>query len=260
MIRVSWLVALSYRTEMAFGIIGLFVSVLPLYFVSGALQPMMADAIRGEGQQYFAFLMIGLVTSAFVTTAVTGLHMSMSLDISTGALEAMLATPASLPALLIGMVGQKFTWTIIRAVVLLLSAWLLGAQLVWSNVLTATAVVVLVVLAYIPVGIVAAALVLAVRTTGPYPGGVLWVSTLLGGVFYPTSVVPSWLASVSAFIPLTYGLRALRRTFIDGAPVSAILGDVGTLVVLGSVSFVASAFIFSWALSYARRAGTLAQY
>ena len=39
----------------------------------------------------------------------------------------------------------------------------------------------------------------------------LAASTLLGGVYYPTTVIPSWLASASEFVPLGYGLRALRQ-------------------------------------------------
>jgi ABC-2 type transport system permease protein len=125
---------------------------------------------------------------------------------------------------------------------------------------TAAVVLLLVVLTYAPIGVMAAALVLAVRTTGPLPHGVIWVSTLLGGVYYPTKVVPSWLAVVSDFVPLTYGLRALRRSVIDGAPATAILGDVATMTALGAVLFVISVAMFSWALKHAKRAGTLAQY
>jgi ABC-2 type transport system permease protein len=258
--RVSWLAALSYRTQMAFGVVGLVVSVVPLYFVSRALQPLMEQSIRGEGQQYFAFLVVGLVTAAFVASSVNGLPTAMNSDISTGALEAMLATPARIPALLVGMVGQNFTWTVLRAVILLSSAWLLGAHLVWSHLLVGVVVLVLVVLTYAPVGVIAAALILAVRTAGPLTTGVVWASTLLGGVYYPTKVVPSWLAQVSDFVPLSYGLRAMRRSLIDGAPVTAIVGDVARMVGLGAVLFVIAVLMFSWALGHAKRAGTLAQY
>ena len=260
MMRVSWLAAASYRTQMMFGILGLLASVVPLYFISRALQPMMQASISGEGQQYFAFLVVGLVTAAFVNTAVNGLPAAISTDISTGALEAMLATPARIPALLIGMVGQTFTWTVLRGIILLISAWALGAQLAWSHALVAAGVLFFIVIAYAPVAVIAAALILAVRTSGPLTGGVVWASTLLGGVYYPTTVVPSWLALVSKFVPLTYGLRALRRSLIEGAPLASIVGDVARMVGLGAIVFIVAAAMFAWALGYAKRAGTLAQY
>jgi ABC-2 type transport system permease protein len=89
---------------------------------------------------------------------------------------------------------------------------------------------------------------------------VLTISALLGGVYYPTHVIPSWLHEASAVLPLTYGLRALRRTLLDGASLASVASDVTTLAVLGLVLFSAGILVFAWALHYARRAGTLAQY
>lgn len=260
LIRARWLIVLSYRMQLIFSTLGLVVSIVPIYFISRAMQPMMAGKISGEGHEYFAFLVIGLITMAFVNTATSALHTSFSTDIGNGSLEAVLATPISLPALLTGMLGQAFTWTMIRMLMLLLGAWALGAQIVWSKALLTAAVLVLTVLAYVPLGIIAAALVLAFRTTGPLPTAIVAGSMLLGGVYYPTNVIPSWLAAASALVPLTYGLRSIRRLFIDGVPFSAVIPDVGVLVLFTVVLFVVSMVLFAWAFRHARYAGTLAQY
>ena len=58
---------------------------------------------------------------------------------------------------------------------------------------------------------------IAFRTAGPIPRGIVLISTFLGGVYYPTHIVPGWLENISAALPLTYGLRALRRVLLDGA-------------------------------------------
>ena len=85
-------------------------------------------------------------------------------------------------------------------------------------------------------------------------------SASVGGVYYPTSAIPSWLAHASQAIPLTYGLRALRRAFLDGAPLSAYAGDLAALCGFAIVLFAVALLAFSMAWNYARRAGTLAQY
>jgi ABC-2 type transport system permease protein len=260
LIRVRWLTILSYRMQTLFSFAGLLVAVVPVYFVSRALQPMMGGAISTEGQQYFAFVVVGLIAFAFINTATGALHGAFSSDISSGSLEAMLATPISLPALLVGMLGQAFTWTVLRMGVLLAGASVLGAQIVWSKGAVAAAILLLLILAYVPIGIIGAALVVAFRTTGPFPTVVLGASMMLGGVYYPTSVIPSWLAFVSQLVPLSYGLRALRRVVIDGAPLSAVASDMAILSLFAAVLFAAGITIFSLALSHARRAGTLAQY
>ena len=260
LIRVRWLSMLSYRLQMVFSLAGLMVSVVPVYFVSRALQPTMAQSISHEGQEYFAFIVIGLIAFAFMNTATNALHGTFSSDISSGTLEAMLATPVTMPALIVGMLGQAFTWTLLRTSILLVGASLLGAQIVWAKAMVAAGVLGLIVLAYVPIGIIAASLVLAFRTTGPFPTAVVGLSMLLGGVYYPTSAIPSWLGFASQFVPLTYGLRALRRIVIDGASFASVADDLALLCAFIVLLFVVALTAFSRAMWHARRAGTLAQY
>ena len=260
LIRAAWLTAASYRLQMLFQILGLFVVILPLYFISGALQPIMADSIRLEGGEYFAFVIVGIVTYMMMANCVTGLHGALSGQISSGALEAMLATPTPISSILMGEMGYGFFWSALRGTVLLAGAWAFGAQILWARALPAMVIILLIMLAYLPFGILAGAAVLAFRTTGPLPTVILWLSGTLGGVYYPTSVVPSWLASVSAWLPLTYGLRSLRRCLIEGAPLAAQATDLSLLIVSTVALMAVSMMSFAWALRYAKRAGTLAQY
>jgi ABC-2 type transport system permease protein len=41
------------------------------------------------------------------------------------------------------------------------------------------------------------------------------------GALYPVESYPAWLAAISAFDPLTYGLRALRDLLLRGSPITA---------------------------------------
>lgn len=259
-VRANWLTALSYRVETMFQFVGLFIAVVPLYFVSHALQPMMASTIKGEAPEYFGFLIVGWIALSFVNTSVTGLHGALSGEISTGSFEALLSTPTPLPALLCGMLGHAMSMNFIRAAVILTFAMVFGLHIVWSSALSGIGILILIVLAYLPFGIVAAALILGFRATGPFPTMIFYGSALLGGVYYPTQVIPSWLASLSVLVPLKYGLKSLRRTWLEGAPLSASFADLGILIGMILIGFALSAAAFTLALRYAKRVGTLAQY
>jgi ABC-2 type transport system permease protein len=89
---------------------------------------------------------------------------------------------------------------------------------------------------------------------------VLLLSGLLGGVYYPTSVIPSWIQSLSSVVPLTYGLRALRRVWLDGVGYREVLPDVLTLAAMALVLLALGIGAFVTGMRYARRAGTLAHY
>jgi ABC-2 type transport system permease protein len=258
--RANWLTTLSYRLETFFTFAGLFVVVIPLYFVSRAMQPMMSGVIQSQAPDYFGFLIVGGLTLSFVRTAVIALHSTLGGEISTGSFEALLGTPTGLVTLLVGMVGQAFSMTVVRTLVAFIFAMAFGAHVVWSSTPAAVLALVLIVAAYLPFGIMAASLVLAFRATGPFPTALITVSTLLGGVYYPAEVVPSWIQPVTALIPLTYGLRAMRRSFLYGAPLAASATDLGVLAATAAVLMVISLAMFAWALGYAKRTGTLAQY
>jgi ABC-type multidrug transport system permease subunit len=95
-------------------------------------------------------------------------------------------------------------------------------------------------------------------------------SALFGGVSYPPSLIttalarysdaPTWIARIADIVPLTYGLRAVRRLTIDGAPTSAVLGDVATLAAFCAAFLALGSFTMALALRRARAEGTLSQY
>ena len=74
LVRAAWLTALSYRLQSFFSFVGLIVAILPLYFITGALQPLMQGLIKAEAPQYFGYLIVGLVTFTFVQSAVGAMH------------------------------------------------------------------------------------------------------------------------------------------------------------------------------------------
>ena len=260
LLRVSWLSASSYRLGMILSVAGLVVAVLPMYFVAGAIQPLIGDRIAEEGGHYFGFLVVGMLAFSFLSVAVNGLAGAIGGGIATGTLEAMLATRARLPALVAGLVSYGFAWTSVRGALMIGLATVLGVRLSAEQSAAAIVILALVVTAYFGIGLMAAALVLAFRTTGPFPQAVLLVSGLLGGVYYPTSVIPSWIQSLSDVVPLTYGLRALRRVWLDGVPLEAVAADVAILTAIALALSILGALVFVSALRYARRAGTLAHY
>lgn len=256
----SWRASLTYRLKTVLSLGSLLASIVPIYFVANALQSTMSDAIQAEGGQYFGFLVVGMMTFSFMGTAVNRLPSVVSSGIGNGTLEALFSTPPSFPVLLSGMAGYGFVWTAAKSVLFLVAAWLLGANLSLVHAPEAAGILALIVLAHLPFGILGAAAVMAFRTSGPLATGVMAVSGLLGGVYYPTRVVPSWIEPVSQLLPVTYGLRALRKVLLEQQPLPSVAGDVAVLASFAVVLLAVSLLAFRYAFRYARRTGTLAQY
>lgn len=260
LLRASWISETSYRLNTAFSLASLAFVVLPLYFVTKALQPVMASSISGEGREYFAFALLGAATFSLVTAAVSSLPNALAGAIGRGTLEAFLATPTNPALLFAGMSAYGVVWAVVRSVVIVLAGALLGVRLVAHSAPAVLLILTLLVLAHLALGCLAGAMLISFRTTGPLLTGFLSGSMLLGGVYYPTHVIPSWLREISNALPISYGLRALRQTALLGQSLGDVQRDVVMLALYAVVLLSLAILATAGALQHARRAGTLAQY
>jgi lipooligosaccharide transport system permease protein len=62
---------------------------------------------------------------------------------------------------------------------------------------------------------------------------------LLGGVFYPPTALPGWLAAIAAWLPLTHAIE-LARPLILGKWPDGMLLHAAALVVYGMAGFAAA--------------------
>jgi ABC-type multidrug transport system permease subunit len=61
------------------------------------------------------------------------------------------------------------------------------------------------------------------------------VSTLLGGVLYPITVLPIWLQIFSYLLPITYSLRGMRHALLQGYSLAALSLDILALAMFSVV-------------------------
>jgi ABC-2 type transport system permease protein len=85
-------------------------------------------------------------------------------------------------------------------------------------------------------------------------------STLLGGIYYPVTVLPEWLQKVSFFLPITHSLEGMRLTLLQGYPFDRIVNHVIFLVIFTAAMMPLSILFFSYAIKRAKMEGSLIQY
>lgn len=260
MMRMEWITARSYRLRMLLSFVTLLLAVVPVYFIGRALDPTMAASISTEGSDYFGFLVLGVAVVPLVAAAAGTLPAAIASGIGTGTLETQLCTPIGLPALVAGLCGYSLAWGALRAALVVLLGVALGMHIAWSGLALGMVIVLLTVLAYLPVGLVAGALVLRFRTAAELPKLAVYASVFLGGVYYPTSVIPTWIRHLADVVPISFGLRALRRVLLQDASVSSVVGDVGALALSVAVTTVIGMYALRSALRHVRQAGTTGQY
>jgi ABC-2 type transport system permease protein len=260
LLRASWFQARSYRMALVTQVFGLIITVIPLYLIANALHPSMAKAIQGEANQFFEFALVGSVGFMMATASMTTLQAAVSGGIANGYFESLLMTRASLPSVLLGLTSYGMVLTAVRGTVFLVVGWVLGANLVWSNFLPALLVLVLIVAAHLGIGLVVAALVIAFRTTAGLTSMVTTISVFFGGIYYPVSAIPSWLAVIAKATPISYGLISLRRVLIHGQSVIEVGPELSILAAMGAFSLAVGSIAIDLAMRYARKTGSLGAY
>src|SRR6202034_2039183 len=124
--------------------------------------------------------------------------------------------------------------------------------------IVATLVVLFVSIAiFVAFGVLSASAIVWLKKGDP----ITWIlgsfGSILGGAYFPVSVMPGWLQKLSFLIPVRYSLEALRLTMLRGASFSAIARPMLTLVVMAAILLPASVAIFAEAVRKGRKEGTL---
>jgi len=83
---------------------------------------------------------------------------------------------------------------------------------------------------------------------------------LFGGVYFPVTVLPSYLSVISKALPVTYALRSMHMALNKGASFSELLPDIFILTAFTMILLPASIRLFSFSVEKSRQLGTLGEY
>lgn len=256
LVRRDYLIRTSYRLAL---ILDFFIGVLDVvvfYFISQTFKDG-ATADLGTAPSYFAFALVGIAVTAVVQATSSGISVGLRDEQLTGTLEALVTQPLSAIEMAIGMCGMPFSLASFRVgLYLILGGALFSVSFADANwlglvlVLTATAT------AMSAVGIATAAAVMVIKRGQSISALIIFGMSLLGGAFFPVSVLPDWLEPLASIVPTRFAFDGLREALYGGDWWTDALVLVGFSV----VTVPAAIWLFDRALIHGRRAGSLAQY
>jgi ABC-2 type transport system permease protein len=261
-LRRDWAVARSYRLSFSLGLFGSVIQ-LTIYFTLGRLVDRGGGSATTDptlAQGYFSFVVVGMAVLTLGSALLSSFSTSLRSEQISGALEALLATPAPPVTVILGTATFAFLQAVISTVVLLTLAFgLFGlrfAATFWSALVAVAALLLLLAL-FAACGIFAAALTLAFKQAGQFTVLVGTAVSLLGGAVAPTNLLPSPLRQISRIFPFAWGLETLRVALFDG---SVEFSRLAEMIPVAIAAIIGALWSFDFALRWARRAGSLAQY
>lgn len=251
---------LTYRTRTLLSLLSTVVAIVPVYFVGVALRDFAQPAVAGQALDYFGYVVVGAIGTFVVAEAAGSIPSITGSYIASGMLEQLLATPARWPSVLTGVSLYGYAWVAARALLVLGSAWILGETVHWARVPEAALVFALIALAIVPLGLVAGACVVVVRSSLFVPQVAVMATTLFGAVYFPVSALPPAVRPIGELLPFADALTAARRLLLLDVPFTAVVPLLAPITLWAAGGLCVGGLAFALALRQARRHGTLAQY
>jgi len=257
LVRRDFQIRRSYRVAFALDLTLGLLNVLIYFFISRTFVGAQTEHLGGA-PSYFAFALVGIALTAVVQAAAIEVASVLRQEQLTGTLEALVTQPVAPTQLVLGLAALPSIYAALRVGLYLAVAalWLdvdFGNSS-WSGflaVLAATAA------AMVAIGIVSCAVVLVVKRGEILVGMVIFGMGLLGGAYFPVSVLPGWVEVLGRIVPTRFAFDGARSAIFSGSGWGA---DVAYLVLFAAAVLPLSLLLFRQALAVARRTGSLGQY
>jgi ABC-2 type transport system permease protein len=226
--------------------------------------------VAGQNQLLTLNLILGVLMWSFLSVLFGEIANSISYERWEGTIEYTFMAPVSRFTHLLGVSIFAGVYALLRVVIILVALLAFASVSVAGANLWGCLVVMLVAgFAFMGLGLMAAVFPLMSPENGPQATNIVQgVLLLISGVYYPVSVLPTWLQPLAVISPATYALEACRKLLgigaegsrpgaLVGQPLSSVLPELGILAVMGVISIPLGLLVFSLAEHWAKRTGKL---
>jgi ABC-2 type transport system permease protein len=246
----------SYRTVFVTQFLQAIFTLTLFYYVSRLL----AVGQFGSPDEYYAFLVVGLVVLRVLIATAGQLPMTIRQELVAGTFERLLVSPFGPIGGVIGMMLFPFLNSLVLGTLMILFAALVFGLPLEGTAVLAIPTAVLATLALAPLALLLGAAVLAFKQAAGGATVVVALLSLVAGFYFPVTILPDWIEWTSEVQPLTPTLELMRHVVI-GAPLTdpawlSAVKLVGFAVVL---SFLAL-FVVRAAIEWSQRKGTIIEY
>jgi ABC-2 type transport system permease protein len=249
-------VYLSYRTRLISQVLTALFSLTLFYYVSRLVH------VTGFGSHnaYFGFVVVGI-------SLISVLYSSFSIpelvrqELIAGTFDRLLLSPFGAIRSVIAMSLFPMAFALlISTLTLTLGCVIFGLQLHWATVALAVPVMFLVLGSFLPFGILFASLTVVIKQGNVGTSWVIALLSIVGGLYFPVSLLPGWLQTIARLQPFTAATDLLRHLLVNSSlgesPQTALLKLIGFAVVL----LPGSILVLSRAIRFGQRRGTIIEY
>lgn len=260
-IKKSLLTQFSYRFALILWILSIVTSLLTFYFIDKLFGFRVTSHLEPYGVNYFSYVLIGISFSGLLGTAFSSISGQIREEQTNGTLESLLVTPTSVFTIITAMI----LWNLIYAFLeflfyILVGIFLFKIDFSNINILSTAIITILSIISFNALGIISASFVIVFKRGDPVSLIINIAFELLGGVYFPITVLPKFLQYISNIFPIIYAIRSIELAVYKGANLNMLFSDIILLLIFSVILVPLSILSFKFALNRARKQGNLIQY
>jgi ABC-2 type transport system permease protein len=249
-------VYLTYRTRLvsqaltALFSLTLFYYVSKLVHVSGFTSP----------ASYFGFVVVGiaLVSVLYSCFSVSEL---VRQELVAGTFDRLLLSPFGAIRSVVAMTLFPLLYSFVIAALTLGVGWaVFGLQLHWSTVPLSVPAMGLALLAFMPFGLLFAALTVATKQGSVGATWVIALISIVGGLYFPVTLLPDWAQIAAKLQPFTPATELLRHLLVNSPQTSSTTTAVVKIAGFAAVLLPLSIYALHQAIRLGQRRGTIIEY
>lgn len=261
LIKKDFLLETSYKIAFLLNIFSVAVSVFTYFFIDTLFGHRITPQLEEFGVNYFSYVLLSMAFFSYIGVGISSFSARIRAEQLQGTLESLLITPTRISTILFGM----WCWNLIFASIDVLIYAALGISIFKINfsnlnILTVIITLVLTIISFSSLGILSASFIIVFKKGNPLTWVINTLEGLLGGVYFPITIMPCFLQIAAKFLPITYAIRAIELAVYQGYSILRLKKELCILLLFSLILLPLSFTAFKFALRKARRQGSLLQY
>jgi len=200
------------------------------------------------------------MVSTYIFSGLWGVGNSLREETYWGTLEYIIASPTNPVVVLLGKTLAEFILATVNVIFqALIATFFLGVNLTLAKIFPVMVIVLLLLIGFYGFAIAFAGFTLLIKEVHGYVHSLEWVFYLFSPIRYPVEV-SSITKMLSAFIPLTYALVAIRGIILMNKRIVNLGQTMLILIGMDIVLLIGGYLLFQYLERKTKQAGTISQY
>ncbi len=261
LIKKDFLIEASYKTAFFFNVFSVVATLLTYFFIDKLFGHRIAPHLEKFGVSYFSYVLLSMAFFSYIGVGLGSFSARIRSEQMQGTLESLLLTPTKIGVLLMSMALWNLIFATLDVIIYIgMGIFLFKIDFSNVNILATMVILILTIISFSSLGIISASFVLIFKRGNPVGWIINTLEGLLGGVYFPITVMPSSFQLIAKCFPITYAIRAMEFAVYRGYNIFQIKNELLFLIFFSLILIPLSLYSFKYALRKTRLKGGLLQY